>query len=95
MKSTLATNQSYSQIAKLFPNPTNGYKTILLKSDPNGQYNYTFTNLLGQNIVEQKQTGNTLTIDLSALRLAKGLYFVNVTEVNNKQCYKTKFVYEK
>ena len=95
MKSTLATNQSYSQIAKLFPNPTNGNITILLKADPSDNYNYTFTNLLGQNIVEQKQTGNTLTIDLSALRLAKGLYFVNVTEVNSKQCYKAKFVYEK
>ena len=95
MKRLLATNQSYSQIAKLFPNPTNGNITILLKADPIDNYNYTFTNLLGQNIVEQKQTGNTLIIDLSALQLAKGLYFVNVTEVNSKQCYKAKFVYEK
>jgi len=93
MKGTLATNQSYSQIAKLFPNPTNGYKTILLKSDLKGQYNYTFTNLLGQAILEQKRSGTALTIDLNALQLAKGVYFVTVVEQESNQTFKAKFVY--
>jgi len=93
MKRLLATNQSYFQIAKLFPNPTNGNITILLKADPSGNYNYTFTNLLGQAILEQKRSGTALTIDLNALQLAKGVYFVTVVEQESNQTFKAKFVY--
>jgi hypothetical protein len=43
----------------------------------------------------KKQNIKTLTIDLTAMQLAKELYFVNDTEVISKQCYKPKQVNEK
>ena len=43
----------------------------------------------------KKQNIQDLTIELTAMQLAKELYFVNDTKVNCKQFYKAKFAYEK
>jgi spore germination protein YaaH len=67
----------------VYPNPTNDKATISIISSKNETVHYTLTDAVGK-LIEQKEytinTGiNSLVIDVNALHLSKGIYFINVS----------------
>ena len=67
----------------VYPNPTNDKATISIISSKNETVHYSLTDAVGK-LIEQKacviNTGiNSLIIDVNALHLSKGVYFINVS----------------
>lgn len=78
----LVENFALNELA-VYPNPTNDRATISIISSKNETVHYSLTDAVGK-LIEQKEciinTGiNSLVIDVNALHLSKGIYFINVS----------------
>ncbi|MBN4072710.1 T9SS type A sorting domain-containing protein [Crocinitomix catalasitica] len=66
------------------PNPNNGQFNIIFKDIEAGDYNLTITDMIGKEVHQEALSVNPSTSLNFDLDLAKGFYFVNVTDGINK-----------
>ncbi|MCD4746204.1 MAG: T9SS type A sorting domain-containing protein [Bacteroidales bacterium] len=80
---------------EIFPNPSKGIFTLILKSDNNEMFNIKILNLLGVEIYKENNItvfdNFSMNIDLSGIE--EGLYFINLTSNNTN--YIKKFIIRK
>ncbi|MES2679930.1 MAG: T9SS type A sorting domain-containing protein [Bacteroidota bacterium] len=89
-------NRENANTVSVHPNPTNQSLTVAFKNVTNSPVQITLVNSLGQLQKEIEISNNMsseLVLDLEALQLSDGLYFVNVTM--NKETFTTKVMYQK
>ena len=75
-------NEAENKEIAVYPNPTNGQVTIIGKNLRQAEV----VNMFGQRIIIAKGEGNELHFDMEAL--PSGVYFVNVTDTEGRQCVK-------
>jgi hypothetical protein len=70
----------------IFPNPNNGVFNIALNLPAASDIHVNVTDMLGQSVYQKLERGianGTISLDLSSM--AKGVYFVNVTDNTNRR----------
>lgn len=69
---------------QVFPNPTSG--RVTLRTNLPGTYVYSITDLNGRLVMSGNLQGNTGFLDIE--QLENGLYFINVSDKNNRSVHK-------
>jgi Secretion system C-terminal sorting domain len=77
---------------QLFPNPTNGYFSILL-NEIFQKMNYTIFNLNGI-LIEQKKVSSTSSINIDLSQYSSGIYFINLIDKTTGKSIRFKVIKE-
>jgi hypothetical protein len=84
-----STEEEFSVIKNIYPNPSSGLITIDLESDTPAGYKMSLADLTGQKVFESVLTETNNTFDLSFLK--SGMYIFSLCS-DNKNCFYHKWV---
>ena len=79
--STIESNDIHHFNINLFPNPANDNITLKIMNDYLAEYIVDLYNMMGQLIISQKTSSNSLSINTQ--KLSQGIYICKVSEVTN------------
>lgn len=83
-------SENQQKTTRIYPNPTSGAATILLKENMTGTISV--SDLSGQTVMTKSFSGNTSTIHLDQLKI-KGLYFLNIKNDAGKTIITKRLIY--